>query len=83
MDDCLSDASNVELSRAEVAMLIDALLQARATLCAADDHFVSTPLIEWMRAQQLLLADRLEDVMSQPVASLIASTGLTLHMPSS
>ena len=41
----LSGANDVGLSRAEVAMLIDALLQASATLCAVDDRFVSVHTI--------------------------------------
>lgn len=81
MDKCLSDANDVSLSRAEVAMIIDALLQARATLCIMDDRFVSVHIIEWMRAQQLLLADRLEDAMIRPGSRLIASAEFTLHVP--
>lgn len=81
VDKCLSDANDVALSRAEVAMIIDALLQARATLCIMDDRFVSVHIIEWMRAQQLLLADRLEDAMVRPGSHFMASAEFTLHVP--
>ena len=81
MDKCLSDANDVSLSRAEVAMIIDALLQARATLCIMDDRFVSVHIIEWMRAQQLLLADRLEDAMVRPGSHFVASAEFILHVP--
>ena len=80
VDKCLSDANNVALRRAEVAMIIDALLQARATLCAVDDRFVSVRLIKWMRGQQLLLADRLEDAMVRPGSRFISSAEFTLNV---
>jgi hypothetical protein len=81
VDKCLSDANDVALTRAEVAMIIDALLQARATLCIMDDRFVSVHIIEWMRAQQLLLADRLEDAMVRPGSHFMASAEFILHVP--
>ena len=80
MDNRLSDARDVDLSRAEVAMLIDALLQARATLCLADARCVSVHLIKWMRAQQLLLAGWLEDAMVKPGPRFVASAEFTLHV---
>ena len=80
MDNRLSDARDVDLSRAEVAMLIDALLQARATLCLADARCVSVHLIKWMRAQQLLLAGQLEGAMIKPGSRFIASAEFTLDV---
>lgn len=46
-----------------------------------DDRFVSVHIIEWMRAQQLLLADRLEDAMVRPGSHFMASAEFTLHVP--
>lgn len=51
------------LSRAEVGLLIDALLQAEATLCDVDSQLASASVTNWMRAQQLSLAERLEGMM--------------------
>ena len=81
MENRLSGANDVGLSRAEVALLIDALLKTRTTLCAVEDRFISVHIIEWMRAQQLLLADRLEDAMIRPGSRLIASAEFTRHVP--
>ena len=80
MDKRPSDANDVDLGRVEFAMLIDALLQAKAVLCIADDRCVPVHLIKWMRAQQLLLAGWLEDAMVKPGPRFVASAEFTLHV---
>ena len=54
----------IELSRAEIALLIDALLQAEVTLNLLDERHAKLGFIPQLRAQQLSLADRLEDLMA-------------------
>lgn len=71
MDDRRSDVTDVVVSTAEISMPIDARLQARATPFGVGNRLGSVHSIEWMRAHQLSLDDRLEDMMAWPVASLI------------
>jgi hypothetical protein len=55
---------HVDLSRADVALIIDALLQAEMTLPLIDRRYRSMKTVESLRAGQLSLANRLEDLMS-------------------
>ena len=61
-----TDAVRVTLSKADVALIIDALLQAEMTLPLIDRRYRAMKAIEALRVNQLQLADRLEDLMSSP-----------------
>lgn len=77
---CLNDALKLDLSRVDVAMLIDALLQTEATLCTLDDHPGSFHVLEWMRTRQQLLINRLDAVMIKTAPSFTATAEGELHI---
>lgn len=61
----LGQSSQVELTEVEIALIIDALLQAEMTLPLLDRRYMALKPIEILRDQQLSLANRLEDVMAR------------------
>lgn len=73
MAKCLSAEVQIDLTRADLGLLIDALLQAEATLCDVGRRTVSARFIARMGAQQLALADRLEDVMRLGCSDFVTS----------
>lgn len=54
----------LDLTRSDLALIIDALLQAEMTLPLIDRRYRALKAIESLRAQQLSLANRLEDVLA-------------------
>lgn len=54
----------VDLSKAEMALIIGALLQAERTLPLIDRRYVNLKSLEGLRTQQLSLANRLEDIIA-------------------
>ena len=62
----------VDLSQQDVAVIIDALLQAEVTLPLIDARYRSMDKLRTIRAHQLSLANRLEDVMADVRAQLRA-----------
>ena len=54
----------LRLSRADVALVIDALLQAEMTLPLLDPRYRSMKSVDRLRARQLALADQLEDLIA-------------------
>jgi hypothetical protein len=63
--DMLGQSSQVDLTKVEMALIIDALLQAEITLPLLDRRHMGLKPIESLRLQQLSLANRLEDVMAR------------------
>ena len=57
------------LSRTEIAVIIDALLQAEMTLPLIDERNRSLMPVQRLRALQLALADRLEDILAEAASS--------------
>lgn len=55
----------VDLTPEEVALIIDALLQAEMTLPFLDTCYRAMDPIHALRAHQLALANRLEDLMTE------------------
>jgi len=62
--DLLGQRSQVDLTQIEMALIIDALLQAEMTLPLLDQRYKTLKLIESLRFQQLSLANRLEAVLA-------------------
>ena len=62
--DLLRQKSQVDLTQIEMALIIDALLQAEMTLPLLDRRYRALKPIESLRFQQLSLANRLEDVLA-------------------
>lgn len=62
--DPLRECFEVDLTRADMALIIEALLQAEMTLPLLDQRFAALQPVESLRQQQLSLADRLEDIMA-------------------
>lgn len=71
--DVLKHAIHLDLSKADVALIIDALLQAEMTLPLIDRRYRAMKAIEALRAKQLLLANRLEDLMSGSIGEISAA----------
>lgn len=61
---------HVDLSKADVAVIIDALLQAEITLPLVDRRYRAMKAVDVLRKHQLTLANRLEDLMSATIAEL-------------
>ena len=78
----LSVEAHIDLSRADLGLLIDALLQAESSLCVVDGCLVTARFIARMRAQQLALADRLEDAMRASSPDLVTASDYTFHVSS-
>lgn len=55
---------HVALTRTEMALIIEALLQAEMTLPLLDRRYMSLKPLEHLRFQQLTLANQLEDMMA-------------------
>ena len=73
--DPLAAQIRLDLSRMDMALIIDALLQAEMTLPLIDRRYRALKAIESLRAQQLSLANRLEDLMADSGAiSEVANT---------
>lgn len=62
-----------DLSRVEMAAVIDALLQAEITLPLIDARNLSIPHIERIRSLQLNLAHRLEDLLAEEIQARVAT----------
>lgn len=62
------------LSRMEMSVLIDALLQAEMTLPLIDKRNLSLTPLDWIRSLQLALANRLEDLLAEDLHEREAST---------
>lgn len=60
----LGRSSQVDLTDVEMALIIDALLQAEMTLPLLDRRYMALEPIKTLRDQQLSLANRLEDIMA-------------------
>ena len=62
--DPLKQCFHVELTRMEMAVIIEALLQAEMTLPLLDRRYLALKPVESLRHQQLSLATRLEDSLA-------------------
>lgn len=56
---------SVVIRRADVALIIDALLQAEMTLPLIDERYKTMKVIDSLRERQLVLANSLEDLLAQ------------------
>ena len=65
--DPLKQCFPVELTRTEMALVIEALLQAEMTLPLLDRRYMTLKPVVSLRSQQLSLANRLEDVLAGAV----------------
>ena len=54
----------VQLTKADIALVIDALLQAEMTLPLLDPRYKDMKPLDHLRARQLALADQLENLMA-------------------
>lgn len=55
---------SVSIERADIALIIDALLQAEMTLPLIDDRYKTMKVIDSLRERQLDLANSLEDLLA-------------------
>lgn len=62
--DPLNARVRLELTKMDLALMIDALLQAEMTLPLIDRRHKALRAIESLRAQQLSLANRLEELLA-------------------
>lgn len=62
--DQLNAPVRLDLTRTDLALIIDALLQAEMTLPLIDRRYRAMKAIESLRVHQLALANRLEDLMA-------------------
>lgn len=63
--DCpLGSVAAVRLSRADIALVIDALLQAEMTLPLIDPRYREMKAVDHVRTRQLALADQLENLIA-------------------
>lgn len=63
--DASAQKFHVKLTRTEMALIIDALLQAEMTLPLLDRRYMALKPLKQLRFQQLTLANRLEDVLAE------------------
>jgi hypothetical protein len=64
--DCVrSPIVSVSIDRADIALIIDALLQAEMTLPLIDDRYKTMKVIDSLRERQLDLANSLEDLLAE------------------
>ena len=59
-----SQTVSVSIERADIALIIDALLQAEMTLPLIDDRYKTMKVIDSLRERQLDLANSLEDLLA-------------------
>lgn len=64
VDPSLGSAIAVHLREADIALVIDALLQAEMTLPLLDPRYRTMKSIDHLRARQLALADQLEGLIA-------------------
>ena len=60
-----SQTVSVSIERADIALIIDALLQAEMTLPLIDDRYKTMRAIDSLRERQLDLANSLEDLLAE------------------
>ncbi len=60
-----SQTVSVSIERADIALIIDALLQAEMTLPLIDDRYKTMKVIDSLRERQLDLANSLEDLLAE------------------
>lgn len=63
-DDAPGSVLAVHLDRSDIALIIDALLQAEMTLPLIDPRYRHMKAIDHLRARQLSLADQLEEMIA-------------------
>jgi hypothetical protein len=56
---------SVAIGRADVALIIDALLQAEMTLPLIDERYKTMKVIDSLRERQMALANSLEDLLAE------------------
>lgn len=64
-DELLGSVLSVQLSKADIALVIDALLQAEMTLPLLDPRYREMRSVDHLRARQLALADHLEELLAR------------------